>query len=467
MKTRLTTAFAAGFGLLVAPAVGAASLTLDDVLAASVQHFPTIQAAVTETLIRQGRNTSAMGAFDLALEQDGLVWADGFYDGYAVDNQLVKRLPQANTRVSAGYRLSNDDFPIYQQELVTNDAGEFSLGAVFSLWRDREIDARRFSVSRSELEIQAAQIELLLARLTTQRNAANAYWDWLLAGHRYRVLKKLLTLAEQRAGGLEKRANEGDVAAVFVVENEQNLLRRRALMTDARREFDVAAIALSLYLRDAEGSVQRPDGSALPDAFPPGSGPRLTTGPLIDKVLASRPELLQLDNLAVIEQKRLLLAENELKPRVDLGIKAAHDMGGGSRSRDGFDAIVDLEIAIPLERRRGRGRVTASRARLRQIALERKLVAEQLSNEVHKLVASIDAAAELSSITSAEFDRAERMVEAERKRFRAGASDFFLVNLREERSADAEIRNLEARARFLKSRTDLHAITLDFAALGL
>jgi outer membrane protein TolC len=289
----------------------------------------------------------------------------------------------------------------------------------------------------------------------------------MLAGHKQHVFQQLLMLAEQRAVGLETRAAEGDVATIDVVENEQNLLRRKALLNDARRRFDIAAIALSLYLRDANGGLQIPHAETLPASFPEFQSSPLAAPPLIQRVLANRPELLLLDNQGVLERKRLLLAENELKPRIDLALKGAHDMSGGSRSRDGFDAVIALEVSVPLQRRRGLGLIVESRSRLRQLAIERRLAGEQLANEVRKLVTDINAAHELSAITNAEFDRAQQMVVAERKRFADGASDLFLVNLREERGADAKIRHLEARARLLNKLTDLQAITLDFAALRI
>ncbi len=448
-------------------AIAGEALTLEHVLSTSLEHFPRIQSAVEEKLLREGRLTRALGAFDLALEQESLVWADGFYDGMAVENRVVKRLPSANARVYSGYRISNDDFPIYQQELVTNDAGEFNLGVVFSLWRDRAIDEYRFAVSDAELGVREAEIELLLARVTTQRNAARAYWAWVVAGHRQRVYADLVNLARDRIGGLERRVLEGDVAEVYVVENQQNLLRREALLTSATRDLTNAAIELSLYLRDDDGTPLRPDVDQLPATFTAGTTPRENLPDMIERALGQRPELARIENLTVLERKRLLLAENELKPRVDLGFKAAHDIGDGSRSRNGFDAIVDLQVSIPLERRRGRGQVAESRARLRQLAQDRRLARERLSNEVARLDANINAARELVSITAAEVEQAERMVDAERKRFAAGASDFFLVNVREERSADARARNLESRLRFHHNLADLYAITLDFAALGI
>lgn len=454
--------------VLLAGACGGvnAALTLDRVLQSSLDHFPAIQAAVQETLIREGRVTGALGAFDLALEQKAKV-RGGYYDGRSLDNRLVKPLPLANMQTFAGYRVSNDDFPIYEEEYVTNDGGEFNLGIVFSLWRDRNIDPRRFELAAARLGVREAELDLELARITTQRNATRAYWSWVVAGQRLAVYRALVDLAERRVHAFEQRAAAGDIATIQIVENRQNLLRRQALATEARGDFDARAIELSLFLRDANGEPLQPDGAALPEVASDTAVHVADAEVLVDAVLSVRPELARLDTLSDIERRRLALAENELMPRVDLGLKGAHDIGSGARSREGFEAVVELTVSIPLEQRRGTGLIAESRARLDQINFERALTEQRLANELRKLSTTLNAMRELVALTRSEAEQAATMERAERERFEAGASDFFLVNLREERSADARIRHLDARLHYQHNVADLHAITIDREALGL
>ena len=449
------------------PIFAVAPITLEDVLTSSSEHFPRVQSAVAEILAQQGRVTEALGAFDLALEQDSLIWADGFYDGLSTNSKLVKPIGPANAKLFAGYRASNDDFPVYQQELVTNDGGEFNLGIVFSMWRDRATDARRVAVDNARLGVREARIELRLARLITQRNAARAYWRWVTTGRELAVYRQLAALAEKRMDGLEQRVTAGDVAAIFVVENRQNLLRRQALVTTAERDFRIAAIELSLYLRDTEGQPRRALEAELPDAFPKADFRIDDPQSLVDAVLARRPELALLDVDRARGENDLRLAQNLLKPRVDVGFKASQDLGDGSRAREGFEAIVDISISIPLERRRALGQADSARAKLQRLEFDRQLQSEQLANELEKLGVAIDAARRFVAITRDEAAQADIMEQAERRRFEAGASDFFLVNLREERSADARLRSLEAALAYFVGLNDYYATIVDLDALGL
>lgn len=59
------------------------------------------------------------------------------------------------------------------------------------------------------------------------------------------------------------------------------------------------------------------------------------------------------------------------------------------------------------------------------------------------------------------------MARAESRRFTLGASDFFLVNVREEAAADAGIRKLDAAYRQIVANAELAAAAADLPALGL
>ena len=59
------------------------------------------------------------------------------------------------------------------------------------------------------------------------------------------------------------------------------------------------------------------------------------------------------------------------------------------------------------------------------------------------------------------------MAVAEQRRFDLGASDFFLLNLREEAATDAQVRLLDAQARAALAGVDLAGATANRPALGL
>lgn len=79
----------------------------------------------------------------------------------------------------------------------------------------------------------------------------------------------------------------------------------------------------------------------------------------------------------------------------------------------------------------------------------------------------VTGAEKLAGLAIAEAALARKMAEAERRRFSLGASDFLVVNLREEALADATIREIDANYRHAASQAELVAALADREQLGL
>lgn len=437
------------------------SLTLDIVLESSLRHFPQVLAATEKIRAQAGKQLAAEGAFDLRLENDSYARTSGFYDGRITDTRLVKPLPGWNTRLYGGYRVSDGEFPIYEDESFTNDGGEFKLGVVFSLLRDRDFDERRFAVRDTSLALAQTEIEARLTQIRVQHAATHAYLGWLAAGRALGIYRDLLALAEARQAGLEERVRDGDLARVYLNENQQYILKRRGRVAEAERTLANAANGLALYLRDSSGQPQPPPPATRPGRWPDlGHVDTAALEATIAATLEVRPELGLVAADVERERIRLALGENALKTRLDLNLETSRDIGDGSRTREGTDSLVRLDITVPLERRTGRGRVAEARANLSRLELDRQLLNERIAVEVRNIANDIKAAERFVALATLEVEQAAILEEAERERFADGASDFFVVNLREEASADARVRRIEARLGYLRALADFFAATV-------
>lgn len=445
----------------IAQPASASPLTLATVLESSLRHFPQVLAATEKIRAQAGKQLAAEGAFDLRLENDSYARTSGFYDGRITDTRLVKPLPGWNTRLYGGYRVSDGEFPIYEDESFTNDGGEFKLGVVFSLLRDRDIDSRRFALRDSTLALVQTEIEARITQIRVQHAATQAYLGWLAAGRALDIYRDLLALAEARQTGLEERVRDGDLARVYLNENQQYILKRRGRVTEAERALANAANGLALYLRDPAGRPQPPPAARQPGRWPDlGHVDMTVLEATIAATLAERPELGIVAADLERERNRLALGENALKTRLDLNLETSRDLGAGSITRDGTDSLVRLDITVPLERRTGHGRVAEARANLSRLELDRQLLNERIGVEVRNIANDITAAERFLALATLEVEQAAILEEAERERFADGASDFFVVNLREEASADARVRRIEARLGYLRALADFYAATV-------
>ncbi|MEQ5788973.1 TolC family protein [Erythrobacter sp. NFXS35] len=443
-----------------------------EVLRSSALTFPSILEAFEREAAARSDQLSADGAFDLMLKGEYYDRLSGFYSGGFGKVEARQPLRPFGAEVFGSYRASDGDFPIYENYNFTNRLGEAKVGALFSLLRNRDIDARRFAIEDTRLAASQARLDVLLVQLNVQHEALRAYWRWVAAGEEIRVFEELLEIAEARQVGLSREVREGARPRIALTENEQNLLRRRTLLEEAKRNFLTAANSLGFYLRDANGQMYVPTREQLPDTDTIAAMAEmeaLVAAPL-SAVIRSRPEL-QTFRLALERAtNRVALRRNDLLPRLDASVELSRDFGAigpGGPSFDSTDTVVGLTFTVPLQRREARGRLQRAEAELRETELRQRRIADQITTEVDNILANLGAAQKLAELADAEVTQATTMVQAERTRFRLGAGDFFLVNLREESAADAQVRAIRAELAGRLAEASYNAATMNLDALGL
>lgn len=443
-----------------------AALTLGEVLASSRFHAPQVLEALARVRGAEGKLLSAEAAFDTVFSASADTRISGFYDGRDIEAKVTQPLEKWGGYAYGGYRVSGGKFPIYEDERFTSQLGELKAGAVFSLMRDRMIDDRRFGRVQAEADVAIADADRLMVAIGVQARAIQAYNNWVVAGLRLRVYRELLNLSLDRQAGFKRQVAEGARPDILLTENEQNILRRQTLVVQSEQALGVAATALSLYYRDESGQPLVPDLKRLPDQF---SDPIRRLAQPRD-MIAARPDLRTIDIRMKQAGQRLALDRNAFLPRLDLKVEASNDFGAvgqGGPSRNGVESRVGLTFTLPLQQSAARGRIAQTRAELEAFKQRRRFVEDQILTDIDALGIAVTNTGRLVTLAADEADRASKMASAERRRFDLGASDFFLVNVREEAAADAKVRRLDAAFRQIVAHADLAAATADLDGLGL
>lgn len=456
--------------IMLCPGVASAQvapLTLDEVLRSSARSAPQIVEALARVRQADGRALSAEGAFDTVFDVDSRSRIAGYYDGTVVEGRATRPLTGNGGYVYGGYRASRGSFPVYEDQAYTNRLGEAKVGALFALLRDRVVDERRTRRTIAGTEIDVARFEADMVAIGVQRRAVDAYQAWVAAGLRMRAYRDLLQLAERRRSAIGRLVTLGARPEILLVENDQNLVRRRALAVRAEQDVAGAANALSLYLRDEAGAPV----TVSDDRMPADAGGLAALAVAATRAgPVERPDYRAV--LARIDQatSRLILAENDLSPRLDLRGEVGKDVGpaglGGS-SRTPLEAVVGFRFSVPLQNRAAKGRVAEARAEIEALDQRSRFLRDQITVEVQGIVIAVGAAERLAVIADEERQLADRLATAERRRFELGSADFFLVNQREETATDARVRLVDAQARIASARAELAAATADREALRL
>ncbi|MFQ3594676.1 MAG: TolC family protein [Sphingomonadaceae bacterium] len=452
--------------MLLPAAAAAEPLRLEAVLDSARQHTPQVLEALMRVRAAQGRRLEALGAFDTVFSASGDVRPTGFYDGGFLETRVEQPFADRGGFLYGGYRISGGSFPAYEGDRLTSQAGELKVGAVFALMRDRYIDDRRFAVIQADAEIALAETEALLVAIGIQRRALDAYLAWVAAGLRRQLFADLLALARNQQSAFERQVARGLRPEILLAENEQAIFRRETLLVQAEQQLQVAAQRLSLFWRDQAGEPLVPGPEQLPDALPALRAVEAN----LEAALARRPDLKDIDIRIAQAREQIALDRNLRRPRLDLRIEGSRDfgpLGQGGPALEGTETRVGLTFSLPLQQRTADGRIARTQAEILAFELRRRQIEEQIQVELGNLSTDLRAARQVVELARLESDRADRLAAGERRRFQLGASDLFLVTVREEQAADARVREIDAAVREVTARADIAAATVDLETLGL
>jgi outer membrane protein TolC len=433
------------------------TLTQDDILKTTAQFYPEILGALQKIKASKAQINRAEGAFDTVISQDLYTRPDGFYDGNYLNTQIEQPIPEWNAKFYSGYRIADGTFPIYENYWETDNSGEYYIGAKISLLRDRIINKKTTAISVSELGVIEEKTKLVLQQLNIQKNAIQKYWAWVTAGHQYKVYQDLLELAQMRQKNIEQQVSHGNLAAVYLQENEQYILKRKADLNMAQAVMAMTAQDLSLYYRNQNGHPIEPNDAMLPKKMPD-----ILDNIIIYKTLnnvSNHPVFKILDTQKTILTQKKLLSENDLLPYLDFNVKAAQDLGSGSKTRDEGELQLYLNMTLPLQRTVAKSDKTIIDAKLTELNYKEQMQLDKLRLMVKNLLTNMNNQKQYLQVTAREYELATQMSKIEEDRFKSGISDFFTLNKREEDMMKIRLQRLKAQESYLKMHAEIKALT--------
>ncbi len=435
-------------------------LQLGEVLTLAEQSFPSLVAARADVEGAEGEQLTARGAFDPVWRTRAWTAPISGYPHTRLDSVIEVPTPLWGANFFAGYRLGLGKIPDYYRERETLSGGEVRAGANVPLLRNGPIDRRRANVARAELGQQLAGLSFEQQRIEVTRLAAFRYWDWVASGHRREIARALLKTAMDRDAQLAVRAREGDVPVFDREDNQRALAQRQALLVQAQRALEQSSFELSLFLRDAEGNPVMPGDTQLPLTFPQ---PDLSAreAPDLEAALARRPDVQRLVMQKKQQQIELRFQENQLLPALDVGVAFTQDFG--STGEDALRPLAQPELEfsalleVPLLYRAPLGRVQSARAGLSRLEAQAQLARDRVSVDVRDALSALAAAGERITFTRQEVAVSMRLEQGERTRFELGDSTLLFVNLREQATAEARLREIDALTEHHKANAALRA----------
>lgn len=439
----------------IAEASSEKKLLQQEVAASANKNYPQILSYYEKVNAAEGTALGSLGFFDIKLKQSYVDKSRGFYDGKTTDTTLEKELGFMGAKVYGGYRKSFGSFADYEGQSRTNDGGEYRAGAKFSLLKDSSIDQNRLGVILANLGAKESQIQLETIRKEIERDATKAYWKWISSAKVFHIYEDLYQLAIKRQKQLEEKLKKGDVAEIIVAENRKNILRRKSALAKARQDFENAAIYLSLFWRSENGAPIVPQQNQVPEInFSLHEIENSQTIRDLETALSNRPELRILKIQKEQNTGQLKYSKNLFKPQLDVDFGASKDLGKGAAARSQANNYVGLDFSIPLQQREARGKASEYESKLKSLKYEQQLLEEKIKVQLEQIKVQISSIVEIHQNLSEEAKLADLLENSEREKFKHGASNFFLVNLREQDTAASRAAVIEVYERYQSTLAD-------------
>lgn len=435
-------------------------LELEEVLKSVDRAFPLIAAAAREQDEARAQLLSSEGGFDPSLKGSGTVEPISGYPKQYFTVQAEQPTALWGSTFFAGYRYGSGKIPIYEGKLETNEYGEVRGGVRVPILRDGAIDRRRASLRQAELGAQLAKLGVDQQRIESRRLAALRYWDWVAAGRRLAVLRAWHDLAVGRDEGIATRAERGDIPDIDRTENRRTILQRQTAVIGAERDLIQTSMELSLFLRDENGEPVSPNPNRLPQSVPDAHALDLPSPKAEEeRALARRPDLKRFDALRDRSLIEADYASNQALPALDATVYGARQFGDGDPARGQTVVAGAVVLDIPILNRVQTGRARAAEAAVARTEAQRRYARDRVVADVRTALATIEASRDRAHVAKRELEVATQLAQAELRRFELGEGTMLVVNQREQGTAEAAIREIDALAEYHRATASYRAAT--------
>ena len=181
---------------------------------------------------------------------------------------------------------------------------------------------------------------------------------------------------------------------------------------------------------------------------------------LISEIFEKRPDLNKIKLQKEQNKYEQNLIQNQLLPKIDAQIYGSKDYGDGSKTRKEAELKAGLKIDIPLQQRANKGRLQFYESKQNELENLEQYAKEKINTELQDAVNTLKISLEREKIARTELKIAKQIEAGELVKLEHGDSNLIFLNIREQNSADATIRQVEAQVDFKKALANFQAISL-------
>lgn len=420
------------------------------------KYHPIAKQAELQLSIGQANLMKARGGFDPKIEVD---YGQKKFKGTEYYDRL-----NATFKVPTWYGVElkgnfeqNDGVYLNPENTVPPD-GLYSAGISMSVGQGLWINDRMATLKKAKYfrNQSKADRDLLVNQVLFE--ASLAYFDWLKAYHEALVYHNFLENARIRFEGIKSSAKAGEIAAIDTVEAKIVMQSRALGREQANVRLMKQTLELSNFLWLNEGIPVELQSNVVPDTSIEREIDRtleILGKPLDSFLLEDHPKLKSLgykiDGLRV--EKRL--KANRLLPKINLEYNFLTETPELVNSFQTTQYKGGFSFQLPLFLRKERGDLKLAKFKLQDAQYELDNTEIQIKNKILSIYRELESFEDQNPLINEIVENYNTLLKAEERKFSFGESSLFLVNSREGKLIDAELKKIEVRNKFYIAKAKL------------
>ncbi len=424
-------------------------LTVESYIATVQEHHPISKQAALLSDLARSQQKQARGLFDPKLQGD---WKSKSFDSknyYSILSGGLK-IPswygldfKVNYDRSSGEFLNNSDF--------LPNPGLWTAGISAPLAKGLLLDERRAALKRAALSLELNEQERLVQLNGLYFEALNAYMEWSIAYRIVQVQENNVQLAQTRFEGTVESFIKGDKPAVDTLESFIAIQSRDLALLEARQHLEAKRIALENFLW-IQGTIPLElEDNVAPEVFQL-DALSISVDVLhsqMEAILFSHPELqlnaLKIDQLDIDRR----LAIESIKPdiRVEYNPITAADENNIFQQVNPNNFVLGATVSYSLLQRKARGKLQETKLKMEQGVLEGDRKRQAIKTKLNQIYTILSRNREQGDLATIMIQNYEQLLLAENTKFQLGESSIFLVNSREMKFIESQLKQIDLEAK--------------------
>lgn len=438
-------------------------LSLTAIQAWISESHPLARSAALELDRAEAELLESRGLFDPKLFAD---WEQKHFDNkdyFAVGEGGLKIPTQFGAEFKATFNQTRGDFLNPMLNLPQN--GQLNLGVSVNALQGLRIDEARSQKQQAEIELNRSQALFRNGLADLYITSSNIYWNWWTSYHQLQRYQEAVDLAEFRLEGIVESFVQGDKPAVDTLETFIQVQTRRNQYNDALIAYQQASLDLANFFGgdvDMANALLRqyqPEREFQPEELPQSPSQQL----LLQNLERQHPELIDLDRQREqlnIEQR---WAREQMLPKLKLEYNF---LGNGwnlmnALPSEGQSAGVNqlltqnfkwgVQFEMPILFRKARGKLEQVKVKAAQTELKREQKNISLTNKVKNYSLELQNLTQQIQLMEEMVGNYRRLLEAEQIKFDIGESSVFLLNSREQKLIESQLKLVKTKSSYLKA----------------